>query len=57
MYIYIYIYTYIYTHIYNCQARENCGAMGWKLSAEQEAELDVLSLSFSQFPGMPLETA
>jgi len=38
------------------QARENCGAMGWKLSPAEEAELDQLSQSFAQFPGMPLET-
>lgn len=38
------------------QAKENCGAMGWKISPQEEAELDKLSATFTQFPGMPLET-
>ena len=37
------------------QARENCGAMGWKLSTAEVLQLDELSSSFKQFPGMPLE--
>ena len=38
------------------QAEENCGALGWRLTDEQVAELDELSQTFADFPGMPLET-
>jgi len=30
--------------------------MGWRLTTEEVAELDQLSKTFTEFPGMPLET-
>ena len=46
--------TWSLTH-HQLQARENCGAMGWELSTAEVLQLDELSSSFREFPGMPLE--